>query len=336
VVGLRRHVQALSSSGVITRLRNEIIRIRQQQQTTERRQKKRGLEPRYSFTPEQARLLSHDELLHRIDSLASEVIALEDDSLSKFYTSQPLDAAWIEEQWSLHDRTFRQILFDVPRTDAQERGTLTIAVFGESLSSVVELMQLYEGICRNYGDQLRWFSLKMYRPEFDESAASPGKAFHPPSPPRAILRLLSRQEQEDDKREKVVDVYQESLETLASPAEDCIGIALEISGERSAALLETESGWHEFVRANGHSERCVVETVLAKLREYDPPKDIGRRGSLKDKPMRRVYDLRKEECRDELLARTIPIRSRRIDQALEQAVEQYLTVRLWEVVEAWS
>jgi hypothetical protein len=336
VIGLRRHVQALQQSGTLTRLRNEIERIRQEQRTRERRLKKRGLPVRYDFTPEQARLLGHEELLQRVDNLVREVVALEDDGLNRIYSDQVIDPAETEERWSNLDRTFRQVLFDLPRVERGRGNTLTIAAFGESLQVVVELMSVYREICRSHGDQTRWFWLTMYREEYDESKGTAARPVRPAPGPRPVARLLSRKEQENDERQKVIDVFEASADPFDELPADCIGIAVQISGERSVALLETESGRHEFLRVGGGRDICLVETVNDRLLKYDPPLDVGRRGSMKYLGLRRTYDLREEECRDEPLKRTFPIRSREIQEALNKAVEAYLTVRLWELIEAWS
>jgi hypothetical protein len=81
---------------------------------------------------------------------------------------------------------------------------------------------------------------------------------------------------------------------------------------------------------------CFVETVADRLLTYDPPRDIGRRGSLANLRLRRRYDFREEICSDPLLKRQWPIKARRMDDVVQQAVEEYLSLRLWELVEAWS
>jgi hypothetical protein len=176
----------------------------------------------------------------------------------------------------------------------------------------------------------------MYNEELDESKAALGRPFRAPPPPRPVTRLLSRKEQEDDPREKVLDVYQASANDLDSLPEDCIGIALQISGDRSIGLLETEAGQHEFLRVGTRREVCYVETVADRLLAYDPPRDIGRRGSLSNLRVRRIYNLREELIADPLLQKTVPIRGRRTDEAVHKALDLYLTARLWELIEAWS
>ncbi len=336
VVGLRRHVQALQQSGILTRLRNEIERIRQEQQTRERRRKQQRQPMRYDFTPAQAKLLGHEELLQRVDRLAADVVALEDDSLQRFYANQTVHAAEIERQRSELDRTFRQLLFDLPRVEGPSGNLLTIAAFGESLPVIVELMSIYQGIWRNCGEEARWFWLKMYRPEYDEPLSVATRPVQPRVGPRPIARLLSRPEQNQGARQKVIDVFNASSDPLNQIPADCIGIAAQLSGERSVALLQTESGRHEFIRAGGGRNVCLVETVADRLLKYEPPQDIGRRGSLSGLHLRRTYDFREESVCDELLKRTLPIRGRRIDEAVQRAVEDYLASRLWELIEAWS
>ena len=337
VIGLRRHLQALQSSSILTRVRNEIERIRQEERALEKRMKKRGHHPRFAHTMQRSRMMNQEQLLTRLDTLLRDIVQLEDHSLSHFYTDQTIVAAEIKEHWSELDRAFRKLLFDLPQLEGGRRNCLSIAAYGESMETIAELLQLYEQICRREGARMRWFWLKMYREEYDETLAIPGRPIRVPPGPRPNFRLLSRQELEEQPRLKVIDVYNAPpTQTFEMPTSDCIGVAMEIDSERAAALLQTESGRHEFLRAGGGRDVCYVETLMERVLNYDPPRDVGRRGSMNHLALRRTYDLREEECRDELLRRTIPIRARRVDEALTKAVEEYLTVRLWELVEAWS
>jgi ATP-dependent Clp protease ATP-binding subunit ClpC len=344
VVALRRHVQALQQSGIITRLRNEIERIRQEQRSREQRLKKRGLPVRYEFTPEQARLLGHEALLERVERLARDLFALEDNSLQRFYASEAIDPAEIDQQRAVLDGDFRRLLFDLPGIESRRGEWLTIAAFGESLNAVVELLSMYGDVCRKHGEAIHWFWLKMYRAEHDESLGTPSRPVKPPPGPRPILRLLARREvedateekQEEAPRQKVIDVFDAGSAPFSAMPSDCIGIAMQLFGAQSVALLQTESGRHDFLRPGRGSEVCYVETLLDRLITYDPPRDIGRRGALSQLRLRRTYDLPEEQLRDELLRRTLPIRSRRVDEALHTALEECLSARLWELIEPWS
>jgi hypothetical protein len=152
-----------------------------------------------------------------------------------------------------------------------------------------------------------------------------------------VGRLLSRQQQEGEPRVKVLDVFDAPHDMWDMPnINDRIGFGLQITGVRSAALLETEAGRHEFVRHDGTRETVCVETISDRLLSYDPPSDIGRRGSLGGLSLRRTYDQRQGECRDELLRKALPLRGRNIEEPLEQAAQEFLAARLWEMIEAWS
>lgn len=334
VVTLRRHAQALLHSGILTRLRNEIERIRQEEQARLKRRKKQKLNQNYVFTPEQARLLSQEKLLDRADLLARQVIELEDESLQAFYAAQPVDAAAVEQRRSELEQQFRELLFDLPQIDGGRNKLLAIAAFGESHAAIIELLRAYRALCQPHGDTLRWYWLSLYRAERDETLATFQRTRAGRLP---VGRLLSRQNQEGDERVKVIDLFDAPHDTWDQPqVDDCIGFAVQITGVRSAALLETEAGRHEFVRYDGSRDVVLVETISDRLLKYDPPADIGRRGSLSGLRQRRAYDARKEECRDELLHKVLPLRTRKIDTTLQQAVSEFLAVRLWELIEAWN
>ena len=79
VVELRRQVQALQPSGVVLRLQNEIARLKHAEQQRAKRKKRRREPESSSSPPSKPRLLARKSLLKRIDRLAREIIALEDD-----------------------------------------------------------------------------------------------------------------------------------------------------------------------------------------------------------------------------------------------------------------
>jgi hypothetical protein len=336
VVALRRHVQALEQCSIILAVRNEIERIKQAERALERKLKRRKQPPSFRFTSTHARLSEREAMITRIDQLARDAATLEDGSLAEFYASQTLDAAEIETSREELDRRFRELMFELPQVEGQRRTSLAIAAFGESLRTVAELMEIYGGICRSHGEEPRWFWLKMYHEKLDEAAIAPGSSRPAASSHRPVMRLLARKQSPEEARRKVIDVFNPIAGPFQNIPSDCVGMAMEIINNRNVALLQTESGKHEFVGANGAKEVCLVEALPHRLMDYDPPRDIGRRGSLSDLRPRRTYNVGDEQCFDALLNRGIPIRARRVDEALRTAVEEYLAARLWEMIEPWS
>ena len=130
-----------------------------------------------------------------------------------------------------------------------------------------------------------------------------------------------------------MDVYSPPPERFLEPHDECIGVALQIVAERPAALLETESGKHEFLRGPNRIHTCVVETTEGILLKYDPAANVGRSGWAATARVRRKYDLANRECVDLLLDKTLPFGGKVIDEAVATAVELYLEQRAWSLLE---
>jgi hypothetical protein len=108
---------------------------------------------------------------------------------------------------------------------------------------------------------------------------------------------------------------------------------LQFQAAHPAALLETESGCHLFAREIGKSESCFVETQAGMLMQYRPPADCGRAGSFGDLQKRRIYDPPRELCYDYALEKELRIRGRSIDEVVAQATADYLTKRIWSLLD---
>lgn len=336
VVALRRKVQALLRSSALFRLRNEITRLRQLERQRSEKLKRRG-KPPFTFTPEQARILSQEALLSESENLLKDVRGLEDETCGEYYAHRPFDLADAAEMRRIIDQALADLLFQIYQSQSESRGGLTLAVFGASRSRVVELAEAYEHVCAGASAGVNGYWLKMYDPLLDEWAARAGDGRSGQKPPPGkgpILRLLHRKRSEDDVPAKVVDVYRAAPDQFLSPPDDVIGLALQVSDDRAVALLEAEAGRHEFVRGSGKPEACFVETSGAgTLFGYSPPIDCGRAGSFGDLTLRRTYNLVDQVCRDPLLEQEFELRGRSIREAVARAAAEYLVKRTWRLLD---
>jgi hypothetical protein len=357
ILDLRRLAQSLQRSGVVLRLRNEIDRLKHADERRRRKQKQRGRLAE-SFTPEQARLLAQEGLLEQIDQLADQVVALEGRSLEDFYAGRTLDSAGLLRTHEELKQRLADLLFELHQAQGNRRRQLTIAVFGERLSRVCELAQAYEQVCRKHGANVRGYWLKMHRPDLDRPLPRSGtrensgsgtressdsrsgirenSARSTPSRQIPAMRLKSRKAHDADTPRKVLDAYCPPASVFYPPAEDVVGLALQIGGDRATALLETEAGKHEFLPSAGHKETLHVETVDGILIQYEPPADVGRRGSMSDLRLRRTYDLGGGRFVDPLLAANTPSAARSVGEAVSQAVEACLQQRTWALLDPWN
>ena len=327
---LRRKAQLLQRSGVVLRLRNEIYRLRQAEERRQRKLKRRGKAPSFTFTAEQARMLAQQQLLTRIDALVHDASSLEDSALGDLYANRSLDLPGIAAARKQLDLDLRSLLFELHKVQNESRGQLTLCIFGAALERVLELSVAYEHVCSAHPVNLNRYWLKMHDRRLDEAARSAGAGRSQGTPAeRPVMHLLHRKRHDDDHPAKVVDVFRPQPHQFNAPPADVIGVALQIQGEQPVALLETETGRHEFRRSAGKPEECFVETHNGLLLKYEPPPDCGRANAFSDLLARRTYDFPRELCTDHLLEQGLRIRGRSIDEAVAQATADYLIKRMW-------
>jgi ATP-dependent Clp protease ATP-binding subunit ClpC len=335
VLETRRKIQALLRSNAMLRLRNEIARLHQFEKQRKATLRRRGREDRFTFTPEQARILAQGELLTASEKLLDDICVLEDQTCGEYYAHRPCDVVAAAEQRSELDQALADLLFQIYRLQSERRGTLTIAVYAQQRGRGVELIEAYEHVCAIAGAGVDRYWLRRYDPQLDEKIGD-GRAVRKTAPAeRPVLRLLHRKRNDEDVPAKVVDVYRPEPHRFRSPPEGVIGFALQIRDDRAIALLETEAGRHEFLRAGGGKpDVCFVEIDGGgRLFDYSPPIDCGRAGSFADLALRRTYDLADEVCRDPLLEAEVTLRGRSIPDAVAQATADYLVKRTWRMLD---
>ena len=332
---LRRQTQRLEGSGLVLRLRNEIIRIKQTRQQRERQAKKRGRELPFRYSPELAQLSSMEKLLERVDRLSTDVTQLEDKTLDVHYAGRPVWAAELLTQVDVLQELLHELLFDLDESSNDRNGLLTLAIYGQSHHHVLELSDAYEAIVARHAGRVLRYWLKIYRSDLDQPAdklAREKKNGNGTLLP--VMHLKSRKLHDDDTPKKCVDVYCPAADQYHSPPEDCIGVALQITGgRRSMSLLEPETGRHSFVRSAAQAVFCYVETAASRLLDYDPPANAGRSGALNDLPLRRTFDASRELCVDARLQEELPTKGLGLGDVVARAAEKYLEKRCWALLE---
>lgn len=334
LVELRRNVQSLARSGVVLRLRNEIERLKQAERQRRRKRKRRGKTEKFEFTAQQRQLLGREELLNRIDQLVSDVCRLEDSALEDFYAHRPVDLVLTSGLREELDLTLRKLLFELFTMQNELHGMLTLILFSASQSWFLELSRAYEQICAAHHASVDRYWFTMHDPhklKGDADAGPVGQAGNTRIP---VTRLLHRKSAEDEiKAKPVVDVYRPEPHNFYSPSSDVIGVALQFRSPQPIALLETETGRHDLIREEGKPEPCFVETHTGLLMQYTPPADCGRAGSFSELRERRAYNLPREVCYDHITHEALRIRGRSINEAVSQATADYLTQRIWSLLE---
>lgn len=331
----RRKIQALLRSNAMLRLRNEIDRLRQLERQRKAMLLKRGREDRFTYTPDQARILAQAELLTASEKLLEDARSLEDQTCGDYYAHRPCDIGAASEQLREIDQALADLLYQIYRLQNERRGMLTIAVFAQQRNRGIELIEAYEHVCALAGAGVDRYWLRKYDPALDEALGEGRNVRKSGTGDRPVLRLLHRKRNDEDVPAKVVDVYRPEAHRFHAPPEGVIGFALQVRDDRAAALLETEAGRHEFLRVGGGKpDVCFVETGDGgRMFDYSPPIDCGRAGSFAELALRRTYDFAADVCRDPMLETELELRGGSFRDAVAQATADYLVKRTWRMLD---
>jgi len=338
IVALRRRAQQLLRCNAVLRLQNEIDRLRQLEQEQARnwrrkhRGRDRGESPPFSYTPAQARALAQEQLLVTINALAKDARELEDSTLESFYDDQALPTTDVAESCQTLELAFHDVLLELHASQAPSRDILTIAIFGESLPRVLELADAYDRLAVIEQGLVSRFWLARHDPDAI-SATAPSRPRPATAGREPVLRLRNRKQSSTDASELTVDVFPASPATSGTPPAAVMGVALQIRSTQAAALLDAETGCHEFVDIAARPVECFVETVAGRLATYEPPADVGRSTAFRELKLRRKYDLERETCQDFAIERLYPLRGGRIDDALQRAVRDEFQQRIWRLLD---
>ena len=327
VVELRRKLQQLQQSGVILQSRNEIHRLRQFQKQERKRALKRGKEPKFQFSPQDAKALKHEKLLQRVDRLAADVCALEELALLDLYAARPVSAATTNESQQAFGQDLRELLFDLYLQQDDRPSTLTLVITGEEFSHVCELGQIYVNLIAERGPQPELHWLKLHSREFDGERRSK----HWPA-----MQLPHELIKDGQKAPLIVDVWEPTKAGIAEPPADCIGLALHTQHAPSISLLQFEGGAHYFELTANRRLICNVTVLPMPLIGFEPPANIGRVGSISPVPRRRRYLKYDKLVVDTFLSQNFPITDKRLEPAVAAAAEAYLATRIWAMLEQWN
>ncbi|WP_254508669.1 AAA family ATPase [Anatilimnocola floriformis] len=332
VVDLRRKLQQLRQSGSLLQARNEIHRLRQVQKQERKKARKRGHEPKFQFSPQDAKALRQEKLLQRVDSLTADVFALEEMALQDLYAARPLSAVTTSDTQQGLAKDLRELLFDLYLQQDDRPSTLTLVITGEDISHVCELGQIYANLIELRGPRPELHWLRLHSAQFTGERRS--KIWPAMQLPHIVDTLTEKGVVE--KRPVLLDVWEPTLAGIADPPDECIGLALETKHAHSISLLQSEGGAHLFEMSANRRLVCNVEAIPMPLIGFEPPPNIGRVGSYANLRCRRRYAKYDKVVIDPYLNQTFPIVDKQLEPAVAAAAEAHLANRIWALLDQWN
>ncbi len=320
VVQLRRQALRLQNCSSVQELKNDVYRLERAKQRHEVRQR-RGPQP--AAFGQEARLAALKELAQRVDHIAADAIALEDDVLRRWYTSQPLDASEVAGQVDAQTQPLQTLLLDLYSLQYEQPNYILLIVYGTDASWRNRLAQSYFQLAASRAYELDVYQVLSYS---DRPPDLPGRVLLGDRESKDVrLRLQANQTR--------LVAQRLGSDGSSSPdlSEHATGVALAIRGPGSHLLLASEAGIHSW-QWDRSEHQCLVHVSQARIEDYQPPRRIDRREGIGNQPQRRVWNQSRKSIDDRLRPGRVFWSSESLEPFLATLVEQHLMER----VHSWA
>lgn len=339
---MRRWHQLVATSSTVRELDNEVYQLSLAEVRIYRRQQ---LKKKISGTDAEtlARLGRLREVSDEVKRQREVAFVLEDDTVIAFHDGfEPTEE--LSKRLAEANRDWDKLLLRLYALNAPSSDSITLALFAEHRGHLAELAAAYRQVAKNAGLQVQMVRYALPGPEAD-TTPPPLPAVTPPPgdapttetnlPPTAWLRdrlflvnplppklLLTRKALDPDR----VDEFTST---------DTLGLALMISGSGAHVRFFGEAGLHSIRTPDdqeGGNPDVLAFTSGDTLVAYRPPEAVVRKGLLKDRELRREYDVEKGTMRDFVLERNWTGLHGHLTSWVEPAVAASMRLRLLKLI----
>ncbi len=315
---LRRWHQLVATSSIVRELENEVYQLTLGESRVYRKQRKKK---RVNLTDAQllARLGRLRELADEVKRQRESAFALEDLTVTAFHDQGELDAE-CAAKLTLANAEWDKLLLRLYALNAPSSDAVTLALFSEHRIHLSELASAYCAVAKAAG-------LRVEMVRFDLPGSGTNTTLPPlPSPaPVASTPLSSTDDATIDTtlpptawlRDRLFAMHTAPPKLLLTRtalqpdrvadfhSENTIGLALMCTGSGAHVRFWGETGLHAIRTPNDHDTAkpdVLVMTSGDALLAYRPPELATRKGFLKNRELRREYDLTNGTMRDAALS----------------------------------
>ena len=339
---MRRWHQLVATSSTVRELDNEVYQLAHEEARIYKKQERNKKLSRQD-TDALARLGRLREVADEVKRQREAAIALEDASVIAFHDGfEPTDD--LAKQLAEANRDWDKLLLRLYSLNAPPTIAITLALFAEHRGHLAELAVAYRSIANAQGlaVQIVRYELPDERdntapqptaPATEEVNDSPTvETSLPPTAwlgdklfrvkPGPVKLLLVR---------KVIDPARAEEYTTR----ETLGLGVMISGAGAHVRYCGETGLHDIrdPESPDPANPAVLVFVSSEtLLTYRPPETVVRKGLLKDRELRREYDLEKGEMRDVLLERVWTGMHGRLTNWLEPAIAANMRLRVLQMI----
>lgn len=287
--GLRRKALRLQTCVVTLEFQNELFRLEQERD----RLIKRNLPPNAEL---EARHKELDEHLRAMNRCISDVTQVEERHLMAVYQNQELHLAESWEMFHVLEQEWQKVLWTAyaATLDRKSRDEVTLVIYAESTSPLLQLCAAYRALIEKRGDQVQLMGLMS--PQGDlKQILNKGRVWigkpKPGDPGESCTVLIGQ----------TLDTDWSKVQKFAS---QWLGVAMRIRGKLAYPMYQSERGVHLITDGNqGH--RAYVDTAKAKLPSYRPPLGVDRKGFAEGETKRRHYNRNANKVQDFWLDREL-------------------------------
>jgi ATP-dependent Clp protease ATP-binding subunit ClpA len=332
---LRRWMQSLETSASVREMNNDIFQFERVEKEVARRRRR---DPEAKLTRQEteaiAELARLRELNSTIQKNRTDLFALEDSALTRFYaldTSISSDTAYASllrellEKLKLLEEEWNTLLLRLYGFRSTETAVVIVVLFSEDREALYDLAECYEHIARrNEGEVSKIFSYRLpdNAKKQPEEEVTTGKKRKETAPRRWVKNhLFERDEQGNEKCVLFRESTDKITEFFKTRKATTLGIAMLILGKAALIRFSDEAGLHLFrikPENNFSSSKVLVETTSDLFGEYLPPEGITRRHFIGGQPNRRFYDYPREELMEVSLAQAFPFNEKRLADTLDE------------------
>lgn len=340
---MRRWHQLVATSSTVRELDNEVYQLVLAEQKVYRKQlaKKKLIQ---SDTEILARLGRLREVADEVKRQRNAAFDLEDAAVIAFHDGvEPAEE--LTKRLAEANRDWDNLLLRLYALNAPSSDTVTLALFAEHRVHLTELAAAYCTIAQSQG-----LTVQIMRYDLPTE----GVDTTPPPPPRLRLEAVdpdnfltveaglpptvwSRDRLFTTSPAKLL-LVRKSLDRKGSEgfvSKDTLGLALTFAGTGSHVRFSGEAGLHSIQTPDSHegvNPDVLVFVTAETLEEYRPPEAVTRRGLLKDRELRREYNIEKGTMRDYALDRTWTNLHGHLTNWLQPAVAVNMRQRLLKII----
>ncbi|VTU01872.1 b family protein : ATP-dependent Clp protease, ATP-binding subunit ClpC, putative OS=Microscilla marina ATCC 23134 GN=M23134_01764 PE=4 SV=1: AAA_16: AAA_2: ClpB_D2-small [Gemmataceae bacterium] len=335
---MRRWHQLVAASSTVRELDNEVYQLALEEQRIYQRQQ-RGKKVTAQDADALARLGRLREVADEVRRQRDAAVALEDDTVIAFHDGfEPTDD--LAERLADGGRDWDRLLLRLYGLNAPPNDSVTLALFAEHRGHLTELAAAYRAVATDAGLGVQGVRFDLPTDRTDPT----------PPPPRPVRNVAGGGDPPPTEwyRDRLFAtstgtpkllLTRTTLDlTRSSPdyhANGTLGLALTISGAGAHVRFSGEGGLHA-VRtpddAEGGNPDVLAFVSSAALPDYRPPEAVVRKGLLKDRDVRREYDLGKGTMRDFALDRTWTALHGHLTHWVEPAVTANMRLRLLKLI----